>query len=220
MTVLARANARSAAFTSPKTITWMPRVAVYDWLVKHPHIDKDRVVLWGISFGTYFGLQAAAALGDRIKGAAVTFVCHEPGMNGAHGYVVAVVQDALHVHVRLRRRGRSSTSSRRNSRSIPTSTRSSVRCSIQAGEDDELSPIEFTDELDRKDQGSPRSSSFTKANDSRSAATIRLHISANTGSPCSRIGASTASKAKRRRMKESLSMPRVKRRRPPTDKPV
>lgn len=28
-----------------------------------------------------FGLQAAAALGDRLKGAAVTFVNHDPGLN-------------------------------------------------------------------------------------------------------------------------------------------
>ena len=35
-------------------------LAVYEWLAKHPHIDKDRIVLWGISFGSYFGLQAAA----------------------------------------------------------------------------------------------------------------------------------------------------------------
>ena len=38
--------------------------AVYDWLSKHPHIDPNRIVLWGISMGTYFGLQAAAALGQ------------------------------------------------------------------------------------------------------------------------------------------------------------
>jgi dienelactone hydrolase len=120
--------------------------AVYDWLVKHPHIDKDRVVLWGISFGTYFGLQAAAALGDRIKGAAVTFVCHEPGMHGLMDmsspsfkmrfmYMSGHDDEAefdkfaekfsLHPHV------------------------GKIQCPvlIQAGEDDELSPIEFTDEL-------------------------------------------------------------------------
>src|SRR3990172_1669177 len=54
-------------------------LAVYNRLATHPHIDKGRIVLRGLSFGSYFGLQAAAALGDRIRGAAVTFVCHEPG---------------------------------------------------------------------------------------------------------------------------------------------
>jgi len=53
-------------------------VAVCDRLVRHPQIDPDRVVLWGISFGSFFGLQAAAALGDRLKGVAVTFVNHDP----------------------------------------------------------------------------------------------------------------------------------------------
>jgi len=56
-------------------------LAVHAWLSRHPHIDPERIVLWGISMGTYFGLQAAAALGSRARGAAVTFVCHEPGMN-------------------------------------------------------------------------------------------------------------------------------------------
>ena len=35
----------------------------------------------GVSFGSYFGLQMAAALGDRLKGVAVSMVCHQPGMN-------------------------------------------------------------------------------------------------------------------------------------------
>jgi len=121
-------------------------VAVCDWLAQHPHIDTDRIVLWGISMGTYFGLQAAAALGDRLRGAAVTFVCHEPGMNGLMdmsapsfkmrfmymaGYDDEAAFDAfkekftLHPYV------------------------GQIRCPVlvQAGEDDELSSVEFTDEL-------------------------------------------------------------------------
>ncbi|MDH3738374.1 MAG: prolyl oligopeptidase family serine peptidase, partial [Alphaproteobacteria bacterium] len=53
--------------------------AVYDWLIEHPAIDKDRLVIFGISFGSFFGAQAAAQLGDKVKGAALSFVCHEPG---------------------------------------------------------------------------------------------------------------------------------------------
>jgi dienelactone hydrolase len=124
-------------------------VAVYDLLARHPHIDKDRIVLWGISMGTYFGLQAAAALGDKLRGTAVTFVCHEPGMNGLmdmsapsfkmrfmymSGHDDEAKFDAfkekftLHPYV------------------------GKIKCPvlIQAGEDDELSPIEFTDELIKK----------------------------------------------------------------------
>jgi dienelactone hydrolase len=53
--------------------------AVYDWLADHAHIDKDNLVLWGISFGSFFGAQAAAQLGDKLKGTALTFINHEPG---------------------------------------------------------------------------------------------------------------------------------------------
>ena len=59
----------------------MPRARSIERLSKHPQIDKDRMVIWGVSFGSFFSLQAAAALGDKLKGAAVSFVNHEPGLN-------------------------------------------------------------------------------------------------------------------------------------------
>ena len=52
---------------------------VIDWLEKHPAIDSEKLLVRGSSFGTYWGLQWAAALGSRIKGVAVSGVCHEPG---------------------------------------------------------------------------------------------------------------------------------------------
>ena len=56
-------------------------LATVDWLAAHPAIDSDRLVLKGTSFGTFWGTQWAAALGDRLKGCAVTGVCQEPGCN-------------------------------------------------------------------------------------------------------------------------------------------
>ena len=56
-------------------------VAAVDFLCTHPSIDADNICVKGVSFGTYFGTLAAAALGDRIKGTAVTGVCQEPGCN-------------------------------------------------------------------------------------------------------------------------------------------
>ena len=56
-------------------------VAAVDFLCEHPHIDAENICVKGVSFGTYFGTLAAAALGDRIKGVAVTGVCQEPGCN-------------------------------------------------------------------------------------------------------------------------------------------
>lgn len=55
--------------------------ATYDWLSKHPAIDIGNLAIRGTSFGTFWGLQWAAALGDRVKGVGVTGVCHEPGCN-------------------------------------------------------------------------------------------------------------------------------------------
>lgn len=55
--------------------------ATFDWLEKHPAINPDRLLIRGTSFGTYWGLEWAAALGDRVKGVAVSGVCHEPGCN-------------------------------------------------------------------------------------------------------------------------------------------
>ena len=56
-------------------------IAAADWLANHSAIDSDRLAIKGTSFGTFFGTQGAAALGNRIKGCAVTGVCHEPGCN-------------------------------------------------------------------------------------------------------------------------------------------
>jgi dienelactone hydrolase len=121
-------------------------VAVHNWLVKHPHIDKDRIVLWGISMGTYFGLQAAAALGNKICGAAVTFVCHEPGMNGlmdmsAPSFKMRFMYMSGH--------NNEAKFDRFKEKFTLMPHVSKIKCPvlIQAGEDDELSPIEFTDAL-------------------------------------------------------------------------
>ena len=56
-------------------------VATFDWLEMHPAIDRERLLIRGTSFGTYWGLQWAAALGSRTKAVAVSGVCHEPGCN-------------------------------------------------------------------------------------------------------------------------------------------
>jgi dienelactone hydrolase len=124
-------------------------VAVYNWLVKHPHIDRDRIVLWGISMGTYFGLQAAAALGSKIRGAAVTFVCHEPGMNSlmdmsAPSFKMRFMYMSGHDDEDEFDRFKEKFTL------LPYAGKINCPVLIQAGEDDELSPIEFTDALLRK----------------------------------------------------------------------
>jgi dienelactone hydrolase len=124
-------------------------LAVYARLAKHPHIDRDRVVLRGTSFGSYFGLQAAAALGARVRGAAVTFVCHEPGMNA--------LMDASSPSFKMRfmymsGHGDERAFDRFKEKFTLHPYVGKIKCPvlIQAGEEDELSPLEFTEELLKK----------------------------------------------------------------------
>jgi len=121
-------------------------IAIYDVLSRHPHIDKDRLVVYGISFGSFFGLQAAAALGARINGAAVTFVCHEPGMNALMDmsspsfkmrFMYMAGYDDEVKFAKFQKRFTL----------MPYVGKIQCPVLIQAGEDDELSPIEFTDQL-------------------------------------------------------------------------
>jgi fermentation-respiration switch protein FrsA (DUF1100 family) len=55
--------------------------AMFDWLANRPEIDAGKIAIRGTSFGTFWGTQAAAALGGRIRGAALVGVCQEPGCN-------------------------------------------------------------------------------------------------------------------------------------------
>ncbi len=120
--------------------------AVYDWLGKHPHIDTGRAVIWSVSMGSFFGLQAAAALGDKVRGAAVTFVCHEPGLNSlmnlaAPSYKMRFMYMSGHTD-----EGEFDKFMEKFSL-IPIVGELKCPILIQAGEDDELSPLEFSDVL-------------------------------------------------------------------------
>jgi FrsA-like alpha/beta hydrolase family protein len=94
----------------------------------------------------FFGLQAAAALKDKIKGAAVSFVCHQPGLNTLMnmaapsfkmrfmymaGYEDEIAFDKFVEEFTLER----------DAASI------AAPVLIQGGEDDELSPIVCSDDL-------------------------------------------------------------------------
>ena len=124
-------------------------VAVWNWLVKHPHIDPERVVVWGISFGSFFALQAAAALGAKIKGVAVTFVIHEAGLNS--------IMDMAAPSFKMRfmyMAGYDDEAKfdefKKKFTVQPLIARLKCPVLIQGGEDDELSPIEFSEDLAAK----------------------------------------------------------------------
>jgi len=103
-------------------------------------------VIWSVSMGSFFGLQAAAALGDEVRGAAVTFVCHEPGLNSlmnlaAPSYKMRFMYMSGHTD-----EGEFDKFMEKFSL-IPIAGELKCPVLIQAGEDDELSPLEFSDAL-------------------------------------------------------------------------
>ena len=52
--------------------------AIFPWLEARPEVDPGRIVIYGVSFGSYWATQLAAC-GHRALGCAVALVCHEPG---------------------------------------------------------------------------------------------------------------------------------------------
>jgi dienelactone hydrolase len=120
--------------------------AVFDHLAKHPHLDVDRAVAWGVSFGSFFALQAAAGIGKRLKGAAVSFVTHEPGLNA--------IMDMASPSYKMRFMYMAGYDDEDKfdafkEKFTADAIVDKLACPvlIQGGEDDELSPIEFSDEL-------------------------------------------------------------------------
>ena len=51
------------------------------WIDSQPHLDGERIGVFGRSFGSYAGTVLASAIGHRLLGAAVGFPCHEPALH-------------------------------------------------------------------------------------------------------------------------------------------
>jgi dienelactone hydrolase len=115
------------------------------WMRAQPELDPDRLAIVGLSFGSFWGTQVAS-IDDRLKGCAVSLVCHEPGANTIFnmasptfklrfmymaGYEDEEEFDKFAETLTLRGVGEQ------------------IKCPflVVAGEDDELSPIEYTHEL-------------------------------------------------------------------------
>jgi dienelactone hydrolase len=119
--------------------------AALAWMRVQPELDPDRIALFGVSFGSFWATQVAS-IDDRVKGCAVAYVCHEPGANTIFnmasptfklrfmymaGYEDEDEFDKFAETLTLRGVGEH------------------IKCPylVVAGEDDELSPIEYTYEL-------------------------------------------------------------------------
>ncbi len=121
-------------------------LAAFEWLAGQPQIDAGRIGLNAVSFGSYFGTQAAIAIGDALKACAVAAVCHEPGAHTIFnmasptfkarfmfmsGYDDEDEFDRFRLGLDLR----------------PLIGGLKTPYLIVAGEDDQLSPLEFTEAL-------------------------------------------------------------------------
>jgi dienelactone hydrolase len=120
--------------------------AVHQCLARHPHIDSGRMVATGVSFGSFFALQIAAALGDRLKGTAVSMVCHQPG-----GHAIMDMASPSYKMRFMYMAGfedeRKFDAFMRKFTLMPLAGKIKCPVLIQGGDDDELSPIEFSHAL-------------------------------------------------------------------------
>jgi len=119
--------------------------AVLSWLRSQPEIDPDRIVVQGVSMGSYWGTQVAS-VDSRLKGCVVRSVCHQPGVNTLFNMASPTFK--------LRFMYMSGyTDERQFDKFAQTislhGTSEKVKCPylVIAGEDDQLSPIEFTYDL-------------------------------------------------------------------------
>lgn len=126
---------------------WMEAAeAAYAWIGRRPELDIERLVVRGISFGSYFGSAVSAQLGRRIKGFAASGVCQEPGcdtiFNKASptfkarfmfmsGYTDEPAFDDFCTRIDLR----------------PLAARIEAPYMVVAGENDQLSPLHHTEHL-------------------------------------------------------------------------
>jgi len=119
--------------------------AAFSWMRAQPELDPERIAVFAVSFGSFVGTQVAS-IDDRLKGCAVAFVCHEPGFKTLFnmaspsfklrfmymaGYEDEEEFDKFAETLTLKGIGEQ------------------IKCPylVIAGEDDELSPIEYTYEL-------------------------------------------------------------------------
>lgn len=120
--------------------------SVLAWAESRADLDARRIALRGVSFGSYFAVQMAAAIGERCAGVVSAFVAHEPGLGTLFGqaspsfksrfmmmagYEDEEAFDRFAAGFDLR----------------PWGARLQAPILIQAGEDDELSPLEHTEAL-------------------------------------------------------------------------
>lgn len=114
--------------------------ACLEWLRRRPEVDPHRLLIYGISFGSFWGTQVAT-LDAGVKGCAVAYVCHEPG-----GHTIFNMASPTFTLRFMYMAGIEDEDEFDRFAQGLTLDGSQVKCPslVIAGEDDELSPIECT----------------------------------------------------------------------------
>jgi pimeloyl-ACP methyl ester carboxylesterase len=140
-------------------------LAAFEFLSRHAAIDASRVVMRGVSFGSYFGTVAAAGLGDRIKGFAATGVCQEPGCHT----IFEMASPTFKARFMFMSGFEDEAKFDRFCKKIdlrPFAPKLVAPYMVLAGENDQLSPLEHTEALFRRIRAPKRLVIYEGANHS------------------------------------------------------
>ncbi len=118
---------------------------VLTWLRSQKEVDPDGIALRGSSMGSFWATQMAS-VDDRIKGCAVQAVCHEPGGNT----IFNMASPTFKLRFMYMAGYRDEAEFDRFAQTLTLQgVGSKIKCPylVVAGEDDHLSPIEYTYDL-------------------------------------------------------------------------
>jgi esterase/lipase len=118
---------------------------VLSWLRSQTEVDPDRVAMQGASMGSFWGTQVAS-VDDRLKGCAVRSVCHQPGANTIFNMASPTFKLRFMYMAGFKDEGEFDKFAQTLSLK---GVGEKVKCPylVIAGEDDQLSPIEYTYDL-------------------------------------------------------------------------
>jgi fermentation-respiration switch protein FrsA (DUF1100 family) len=130
----------------PTATNWMQAgPLVLSWLRSQSEIDPDRIALSGVSMGSFWGTQVAS-VDDRLKGCVFRSVCHEPGMNTI--FNVASPTFKLRFMYMAGFTDEAEFDKFAQTLSLKgVGEKIKIPYLVMAGEDDQLSPIEYTYDL-------------------------------------------------------------------------
>jgi dienelactone hydrolase len=116
--------------------------AAMNYLVSRPEIDPDRIGIAGISMGSFW-LTQIVAHDHRYKAAAGFYICHEPGMHTIFNVAIPMFKDR---YMWMAGYDDEAAFDRFAEKLTLEGLGARIRCPyvIVAGEDDDLSPIEFS----------------------------------------------------------------------------